>query len=88
MILFALALMAAPDRPLPPRVRRFIERRQGCDHWRGEYSPDPARRRQIERGVASECTGIDRELVRLRQLYRRTPSVLHALDDYGKVELK
>ena len=88
MILFALALMVAPERPLPLPVRRFIERRDGCDHWRGEDSPDPARRRQIDRALRKECTGTDRELDRLRRLYRRNPAVLKALNDYEKVELR
>ena len=49
MILFALALAVAPDRPLPPPVRRFIERRDGCDHWRGEEGYDRDRRRRPPR---------------------------------------
>lgn len=88
MILLALALMTAPDRPLPPAVQRFVERRQGCDHWRGEYSEDPPRRRQIERGVSVACTGTDRELKRLRRVYRRDASVLAALKDFEEVGLK
>lgn len=88
MILLALALMAAPDRPLPPAVQRFIERRSGCDHWRGEYSEDPPRRRQIEQGVREACPGTDRELKRLRWVYRRSPNVLKALKDFELVELR
>lgn len=89
MILLALALAGVPaTRPLPLDVRRYIERRQGCDHWRGEYSEDPVRRHQIERGVRKECIGSDRELDRLRRTYRRVPRVVAALDDYGKVELR
>lgn len=83
MILFAVALAASS---LPPAVTRFIERREGCDHWRGEYSEDPVRRRQIERRTRQECTGTDRELDRLRRLYRRNPAVRDALKDYEKVE--
>jgi hypothetical protein len=83
MIVFAFALAATS---LPPAVTRFIERRQGCDHWRGEYSEDPVRRRQIEAGAKKECAGSDRELDRLRRLYRRNPAVRDALKDYEKVE--
>lgn len=85
MILFVIAL-AASAAPLPPAVTRFIERRQGCDHWRGEYSEDPVRRRQIEAGAKKECTGSDRELDRLRRVYRRNPAVRDALKDFEKVE--
>ena len=86
MIALVLTLMASTA-PLPPAVTRFFERRQGCDHWRGEYSEDPVRRRQIEAGARKECTGIDRELDRLRRLYRRNAAVRDALKDYEKVEI-
>lgn len=87
MILLALALAGTTAaRPLPPEVRHYIERREGCDHWRGEYSPDPVRSRQIEAGKRKECTGGDRELDRLRRKYRGTPRVVAALNDYDKVE--
>ena len=51
---------------LPPAVTRFIERRQGCDHWRGEdMSEDPARQPPDRpAGARKECTGTDRELDR------------------------
>jgi hypothetical protein len=89
MILLALALAGATAaRPLPLDVRRYIERREGCDHWRGEFSPDPVRSRQIEAGKRKECTGGDRELDRLRRKYHRTPGVLAALSDYDKVEVR
>jgi hypothetical protein len=89
MILLALALAGATTaRPLPLDVRRYIERREGCDHWRGEYSPDPVRSRQIGRGARKECGGSDRELDRLRRTYRRVPRVVAALRDYDKVELR
>ena len=89
MILLALALAGATAaRPLPLDVRHYIERREGCDHWRGEYSPDPVRARQIEAGKRKECTGSDRELDRLRRTHRRVPRVVAALSDYDKVEVR
>ena len=89
MILLAVALIGATAaRPLPLDVRRYIERREGCDHRRGEYSPDPVRDRQIEAGKRKECTGSDRELDRLRHKYRRTPRVVAALGDYDKIEVR
>ncbi|WP_375398217.1 hypothetical protein [uncultured Sphingomonas sp.] len=51
----ALAIPATP--PLPRDVRLFIDRRAGCDHWRGEYAEDPVRRRQIERGIRKAARG-------------------------------
>ena len=34
------------------------------------------------------CTGVDRELDRLRRVYRRNPRVIAALKDYYKVNLR
>ena len=79
-------ILAASTAPLPPAVTRFIERRQGCDHWRGEFSEDPARRRQIDAGARQACTGSDRELDRLRRVYRQNLAVRDALKGYEKVE--
>ncbi len=93
MILLAIALVAAPaaipvERPLPRDVRRFIDKRDSCEHWIGEEGYDAARKRQIERAVRESCAGVDRELDRLRRVYRRNPRVIAALKDYYKVNLR
>ena len=92
MILLAFALAAAappaPQRPLPPDVRRFIDKRDTCEHWIGEEGYDAARQREINRNVRQSCTGVDRELDRLRRVYRHNPRVLAALKDYDKVNLQ
>ena len=92
MILLAFALAAtappAPQRRLPPEVRRFIDKRDTCEHWIGEEGYDAARQREINRNVHQSCTGVDRELDRLRRVYRRNPRVLAALKDYDKVNLQ
>jgi hypothetical protein len=70
---------------LPHEVRAFIERREGCDHFRGEPVPEPeddpegARRKQIESALAKLCTGTDAELARLRARYRHDAMVTAAL---------
>jgi len=92
VILLAFALTAAvasaPQRPLPPEIRRFIDKRDTCEHWIGEEGYDAARQREINRNVRQSCTGVDRELDRLRRVYRRNPRVLAALKDYDKVNLQ
>ena len=90
MILFAFAIAAAPIAapPLPREVRRFIEKRDSCEHWIGEEGYDAPRKREIERAVRLTCTGVDRELDRLRRVYRRNPRVTAALKDYYKVNLR
>lgn len=48
---------------LPAEVQRFIERRDSCDHFRGEI-PDPEetqRMNEVLRQIDLSCTGTDRE---------------------------
>ncbi len=80
---------APTDRPnwcdYPHEVRAFLDRREGCDHFRGEPLPDPAddpggeRRRQIQTALHALCTGSDAELQRLRARYRDDADVSAAL---------
>ena len=82
------ASAAGDSKPLPREVRAFIERREGCDHFRGEPVPEPAddpkgeRRRQIESALDKLCTGTDAELARLRARYRKDAAVTAALADF------
>lgn len=65
----------------PTDLRRFLERREECDHWRGEAGYDKARQADIDRGVCRTCTGTDAELARLRKKYRANPGVMDLLDE-------
>ena len=79
---------AGNAKPLPREVRVFIERREGCDHFRGEPVPEPAddpkgeRRKRIEAALRTLCTGTDAELARLRARYRNDAAVAAALADF------
>lgn len=70
----------------PHEVRAFLERREGCDHFRGEPVPDAAddrggeRRRQIETALRELCTGTDAERARLRTRYEDDAAIRAALD--------
>ena len=75
-------------RGFPSNVQRFMVKRADCEHWIGEEGYDAPRKREIERAVRLTCTGVDRELDRLRKTYRRNPRVLAALKDYDKVNLR
>lgn len=69
----------------PHEVRAFLDRRDGCDHFRGEPIPEPVddpggeRRREIETALRERCTGTDAELVRLRARYRDDAAISAAL---------
>jgi hypothetical protein len=69
------ALAAAPR-----DVARYIDRRQGCNHWAGEEGYDAARRAEINKAIDDlRCTALDRDGRVLRQHYRHNPAVLRAL---------
>ncbi|QKD00326.1 hypothetical protein [Mesorhizobium loti] len=67
---------------VPDDVRAFIDRRDGCDHFRGEDSPDAERRAQIDAALRQLCTGTDAELARLKRVYAGNPDIQRLLDDY------
>lgn len=59
-----------------------MERRDGCDHFRGEDSPDAERRAQIDRELQRLCTGTDADLARLKRIYAGNQTVQRSLDEY------
>lgn len=65
----SLAARAAPA-PLPKEVQTFVDRREACDHWRGEHGFDAERQKDIDWSVCQSCPGTDAELARLKQKYR------------------
>jgi len=69
---------------LPSDVRNFIEKREGCDHMRGEL-PDPAdkqRTRELQREVQKLCKGTDQKLAQLKKKYEKNSSVMQHLDGF------
>jgi hypothetical protein len=69
---------------LPNDVRNFIERREGCDHMRGEL-PDPVdkhRTRQLQRETRKLCMGTDQKLAQLKKKYAKNSSVMQHLDAF------
>jgi len=69
---------------LPPDVAAFVARRENCDHWRGEASPDAQRAADIARAVNQECRGSDAALARLVRRYARNPTVMRRLDGFDR----
>ncbi len=67
---------------LPADVQRFIEQRQGCEHWAGEPGWDKARQKQIDEAVKELCTGTDAALAALRKRHAGDAQVIAALKDY------
>lgn len=84
---FSIALclstaVSAATTKFPSEVASFLERRESCDHWRGEYGYDPERQADIEWAVCQTCRGTDTELARLKRKYSANPKVAAILDDF------
>ena len=72
----------------PHEVRAFTQKRETCDHFRGEPWPeggeawDIERRKELTAAMREHCTGTDRELERLRGKYRENSEIAKALAGY------
>lgn len=80
----ACATGTVPGASLPRDVSEFVERRDLCDHFRGEI-PEPEDHWRMEEVVSSitlHCSGTDEELARLRSKYIDDPDVRDVLGGY------
>jgi len=87
VIIFIITLglnIAIADEPpkLPPDVSTFVEKRDLCDHFRGEDPYDEERRVFLEENMIKFCTGTDAELAELKQKYHHNPSIMDVLNRY------
>jgi hypothetical protein len=80
---------------LPTDVKLFVERRDGCDHFRGEPwdngdKPDIKERREfIFQNLKELCTGTDMQLKELRDKYHYNAVILDLLRKYeDRIEMK
>jgi hypothetical protein len=75
--------LAAEER-LPSDVARYVEQREGCEHFRGEIPdpPDKQRRREVEREIRKLCTGTDKKLAQLKRKYARNQAVIQRLNEF------
>ena len=77
----------APQAPLPAAIVAFRERRDACDHFRGEDAYDAKRAAFLSAEIAKACAGTDKALEDLRQRHAGNARALAALKDYeDKVE--
>jgi hypothetical protein len=67
------------SQPTLSDIDHFIERREACDHFRGEDPYDGARRAFLKRKMSKTCNGTDAELHQLRWKYRDKPDVVQRL---------
>lgn len=67
---------------LPKDVSSFIEQREACDHWRGEYGYDEERQAEIDVTVCETCVGTDERLAKLKRKYKAKQGILTRLNEF------
>ncbi len=77
-----IASSAQGQEKWPSDVARFIERRSGCDHFRGEEPYDKERREFLNQKMTELCPGTDKALVRLKDKYQKNKKIMEALNEY------
>ena len=72
---------AAETVGLPAKVAAFLERRESCDHWRGERGYDKERQADIDWAMCQACPGTDAQLARLKKKYAANKAVMQKLSE-------
>jgi hypothetical protein len=84
LALLSVLLTSCAYHQLPVSVERFIERRDACDHFRGEI-PEPGdktRMEEVRQMIEKFCTGTDAELAALRTRYYADGAITERLGGY------
>lgn len=86
LVCFCVVLMAAgvavAAESLPKDISSFIEQREACDHWRGEYGYDEERQAEIDVAICETCVGTDERLAKLKRKYKGKQEILTKLDEF------
>ena len=77
-----LAWPAGAQPRFPEDVTRFVERREACDHFRGEEPYDTERRKFLEQQALKFCAGTDQQLAALKKKYEGDTAVTTKLAEY------
>jgi hypothetical protein len=83
LALFTLSLRALAE-PLPRDVQKFVDRREGCDHMRGEF-PDRGEKQRVNevtREISKLCAGTGKELVQLKRKYASNSTIMQILNQF------
>ncbi len=84
--LIGLAVMSSgfatgiPDYPFD--VEEFIDRREICDHFRGEEPYDADRAKFLAAQIKETCSGTDKELRELKQKYKNDDKIMQILNRF------
>ena len=69
-----------PDFPFD--VEEFIDRREICDHFRGEEPYDVDRAKFLAEQIKETCSGTDNELRELKQKYKGDDKIMKILNRF------
>lgn len=84
LLLISAAFHASASERLPADVRAFMEKREGCDHMRGELldSSEAQRLKEVSREIDKLCKGTDRRLAGLKRKYASHRDVMRQLNRF------
>lgn len=77
-----IALSTSDENQRPLDVISFLDRREGCDHFRGEEPYDEERRKFLLEKMHELCDGTDNQLDQLKRKYSTLPNVMTKLNSY------
>ncbi len=75
-------VFAEPQQDLPSDVSAFVEKRDLCDHFRGEEPYDEERREFLIKNIIKLCTGTDKELANLKEKYKDNNTITEKMSTY------
>jgi len=82
MVLPAFSAGKESAAELPADVIGFKNRRDLCDHFRGEEPYDKERRKFLSDSLEKYCKGTDKELAGLKVKYKDNEPVIDSLNKY------
>lgn len=74
--------LAMAEKPIPPDVVEYLERRRACEHFIGEEPFDEARRRFLRLRILQSCSGINEQGQATRELHRDDPRISKLLEPH------
>lgn len=78
LALLVPALSIVAQDYVPRDVQRFIDRREGCDHMRGESDS----LKELSRDIRKLCGGTDKELAQLKLKYAANSTIMQILNQF------
>lgn len=73
----------------PDNVQKYIENRQLCDHFRGEYPESEGwgeayqkRFEEVNKAINKNCQGTDQALMELKQQYKTNQVIMNKLNEF------